>query len=396
MYQILALPLGNRVNRHPFGLLEKEPSWELIKKNMAQWGHTGYPGIEEDVYSLTGGNPFYIISLFKENEYYIKKKGKPKSFHTKEEMEEVFLFEATADKGKIFDFWQEHFKENAQLLNNDPIGRKGLTYQILHYIAKESRPIYWQELQEKFELSLEEVEHKVKQLIEADFLEETNMGLIQIIPDQALLLALLTMKYSVLSENPTPASYKAEIEKILRQRLEKVHNKVTEVKEHVTEVEDHVVRLAKRVKTIEGFFSVAKGDKAEERVKESIRNREDIFAPYSISGDLESINIRSKENKKYQLDIVGILKNGEEKAGALAGEKGKEKRKALVVEVKDRKQKIYLSDAKKFVAAMKQLKKERRWNKVVGVYISASEFSKEALKYLKQHRVKIGRVKKVE
>jgi hypothetical protein len=388
-YDILEGPMGNRVTSWEMEGLEERESHELVQKVMEREGLTGYPGIEKDVYLMVGGNPFYILSLFDTKSYYTQVTEKPKSFRTQEELKEVFRFETTHVKGKIFKFWNTHLKENAENLNKDNPDRPGMTYKMLREVADnpdEEFPFYY--FEKKYKLSLEKTKEKMYQLLATDLVQRGgSLYTLQGLKDRVLPLLMPLIERGIdvnrESKEQAMARIEARFAELLHDvgHLEKRERKVE--KQH-EEVAGDVKKLARRVNSLHGRVSRIQGGEMEVKVKDAFLSGKIPLNGYQVAGDLTKCIVGTPGKKEYEIDLVGTL----EATGK--NSKGKNSKKVwLAVEVKERRSKANITEAQKFVAAAKQLKGAQKLDKVVTVFVSKSGFSKPAAEYLKKQGVKM-------
>jgi hypothetical protein len=226
-YNILAPAMRNRISPQTFSPLEENESEELVAKFLQQHGYSGYPGLGKDVHQLTGGHPFYIQLLFDPfGSRYARQKGKPKSFGSCKELQEVFDFEAKDSAGLIFKYWDAHFERNATKLNCDG-DQPGLTARILYYIALRNREqlrnpnppespdiVNFEDIMQGLDLTMNVVMEKARQLRDADFLyADMQATRVNYISDRVLPLFLLEKYYKKILDNPTIKGKNAEQEK---------------------------------------------------------------------------------------------------------------------------------------------------------------------------------------
>jgi hypothetical protein len=379
--KVIENPLANRVYKRRFFPLTQEDSFELVHKFMALQGFEGYSGIERDVYNLVGGHPFYIISIFEKKSHYKAQKGREKSFRTKEELQEVFEFEAGEEDGIIYRFWKEHIAENAQKLNQD-IGQEGLTLKILYHLARsEDREISPEELSEKFEIdNLQEVKKKMQQLIDADLAVKVFPGKIRGINDRVFALVLPNVYYAKITGEKSKQERKEAFRKEIRALMKKEINPILE--DRIRPVEAKIAKVSSRVVSLQGSVNVLQGKHLEEQVREAIkRGRIVLEKGYKLIGDLNSVNVQQPREKDYQIDIVGYLEK--------EGKTKKREKVGLAIEVKNWEKKIYTGPAEHFLKACAQLKKLNKFTRLVTIYISRSGFSKPATKILRKHHVRL-------
>ena len=122
----------------------------------------------------------------------------------------------------------------------------------------------------------------------------------------------------------------------------------------------------------------------EEKVKDAIIKGNLPLNGYQVAGELIKCVLGTPGGKEYEIDLMGTLE-----ATGKNGKARKSRQVGLAVEVKDRKSKVTITEGQKFVAAAKQLKREKKFDKVVTVFASKSGFSKPAAEYLKKQGVKM-------
>ncbi len=104
------------------------------------------------------GHPYYLYCM-------VTSKCPDKTFNTKEDIDRVLKYEI--EKGKIYGFWQTHFDENKEYINNDTDKQTGK--KIIYYFTKyNNQPVKIDELAKKINISKEEVEAKIEKLYLAD------------------------------------------------------------------------------------------------------------------------------------------------------------------------------------------------------------------------------------
>jgi hypothetical protein len=401
--KIVRRGLANRMQKWDFSPLSKEASYELVQKIVEKSKLTVYEGIEKDVYELTNGNPHYISTLFAQNKKYDEEKGKAKSFASKKEMEEAFLFEATHEKGTLFNFWEEHLQDNIENLNNDPEGQKGLTFKILYYLAEkrkkaweankrdEPRTLYT-ELTKKFKITEELLDEKLKQLEKSDFVNLRIVMTVAPLTDIAFVFALVASKNYYLLQDASEETKQKEFRRLLTREseVEEVKKDISKLKKKNKEIEGKYEKLNKRVKNQEGEMAVKKGHKGESIAKEYIKKKQGDFAKIEIEGKLENIKFVDKKGKQHELDIIGKVKLPQTKAKTKTG---KPRTAMIAAEVKNTKTAVGMDQAEKFVNAAKLYQKQEKYNEAVLAFF-ACKFSKEGANYLRKNKVKLIKIVK--
>jgi hypothetical protein len=329
--------------------------------------------------NLVGGNPFYILSLFDTESHYKDIKNKEKSFRTPDELKEVFEFEASHEKGLIYTFWEEHFQNNAEKLNQDSKNKPGLTLKMLYYITRNrNRVLHYSELEKKFQLETAEVKEKVWQLIHADLATKGgDFQEVQGLQDEVLFLVLTRMHYSAILDKPS----KQAAEKIFSQEMD----------QHIrTIVKEETQPMEKAIRSLRGHVNVLQGRDLEEQVREALlKGRLDIGS-YRIIGDINDINIHIPKGRTCQIDLMArLVEKGKKKTG-------KRKKVALAVEVKNWKRRIYIGEARTFLKAVQKLKELNKFTHIVMMYISRSGFSEPAAELLTRHKVRLATLEDIE
>jgi hypothetical protein len=398
-YNILAPAMRNRISPQTFFPLDENESEELVAKFLERHGYSGYPGLGKDVHLLTGGQPFYIQLLFDRfDSRYVRQKGKPKTFGSVQELQEVFDFEAKDTAGLIFKYWDAHFERNASKLNCDG-DQPGLTARILYYIAqrnskqlRNSNPpespdiVNFEDIMHDLNLTMDVVMEKAKQLRDADFLyADMQATRVNYISDRVLPLFLLEKYYKkILVDKPTIANKNSEQAKYME--LVALSDKVATIakKQAVQEKKIGAVRQAinshdKRIRRQDRDLSVIKGSKLEEEVAQAIHKGHAMFKEYQ-GCELMKIHIPQPGSKGevYEIDLF-----------AAARKVGRKTIPALAMEVKNLKGKVYIAEAERFVAKISALKTAHKLRKVAACFVSRRSMSKNAAALLSQNGVQV-------
>jgi DNA-binding Lrp family transcriptional regulator len=128
-----------------------------------------------EIHRLTGGNPYYIWSLF----YSLGLKDNDLS--TRERVQELYFFETTEREGKIRQFWDLHFNAFSDKINGDRIG-----LQVLYQLAVAKKEIRAQEIADALEVEPERVRRTLKNLESADLIERQSGAIYHNITDPIL------------------------------------------------------------------------------------------------------------------------------------------------------------------------------------------------------------------
>jgi hypothetical protein len=121
---------------------------------------------ENDVYASTQvtGHPYYLYCL-------VTSDCPEKRFLTPEDIDRVIQYEI--ENGKTYGFWQTHFDENREYINNDTDKETGK--KIIYYFTKyNNQPVQIQELAKKINISKEEFEAKLEKLYLADLIYKSE------------------------------------------------------------------------------------------------------------------------------------------------------------------------------------------------------------------------------
>ena len=110
------------------------------------------------------GHPYYLYCLATSD-------CPQKSYNTEADIDRVLQYEI--EKGKIYGFWQTHFDENKEYINNDTDKETGK--KIIYYFTKyNNQPVRIDELAKKLNISKDEVEAKIEKLYLADLVYKSE------------------------------------------------------------------------------------------------------------------------------------------------------------------------------------------------------------------------------
>jgi len=160
---VMGGPLGGRFGFKYLKPLSIPDGATLITKLLMKKGTV----IDEEnaiyISSETQGHPYYLYCCA-ETDY------KDKSFNTKEGIDNTLKYEI--ENGKIYGFWQTHFDDNRELINNDndiELGKK-----IIYYFTKyNNEPVDIKEIAAKLDVPPADVEKKIENLYKADLVYRT-------------------------------------------------------------------------------------------------------------------------------------------------------------------------------------------------------------------------------
>lgn len=163
---VMGGPLGGRFDFTYLKPLAIDDGASLITKLVGIYGNDDVISPENAIYASTqvGGHPYYLYCL-------ATSKCEGKSFDSPTTIDRVITYEI--EKGKIYGFWQTHFENNKEYINNDndrEIGKK-----IIYYFTKYSdKAVEEAEIARAIGISREEVEKKLEKLYQADLVYRTE------------------------------------------------------------------------------------------------------------------------------------------------------------------------------------------------------------------------------
>jgi len=120
--------------------------------------------LEMAMYASTkvNGHPYYLYAI-------VTSKYPSKTFDNEGALDEILEYEIEC--GKIYGFWQTHFEENRENINND--NDKEIGKKILYYFTKYSdKEVDIEEIAKAINISKAEVEKKIEKLYYADIVHK--------------------------------------------------------------------------------------------------------------------------------------------------------------------------------------------------------------------------------
>jgi len=158
------------------------------------------------IHRLTGGNPFYILCFF------MSLGLKDKDLSTLKKVEELYVFETTNRDGKMRKFWDDHFNEFADKINDDKIG-----LQALYQLAVAKKAVRINTVAVKLGVEPEKVRRALKNLERADLIEAQTGSIYPVyhhITDPVL-VSYVEREYQVgMSGRPVDAFVKSQLVKL--------------------------------------------------------------------------------------------------------------------------------------------------------------------------------------
>ena len=383
-HNFLDYSFANRFERQDFTNLEPKDAEKLVVHCCAN----GYKNLAKDVIELVGENPYYINSLFSYNIRYVKKYKKDKDFSSKDGLLRAYDFEVFHSKGIIYNFWHTHLHKTKEDLNRDPKGKKGLALQLLYKISSNPNiEITYRSLAKEFQTKEDIITRKVKQLENANLIEPTGVALFaHAFPDKVLPVIINRLYHQIIVQGPNKnvaeEAVQAYIKRIkksertcddLELEIGRAEEKLKSIKKRLVGMKINLTSLQKNTEAAMGKVNLKKGVAREnsirKKIRQMVRKKQGWFSDFKLDGDVHSINITGSKGTGCQIDVFARLCNNK-------------KSFALLAEMKDRKTKTGIADARKFVASIKRAKIEYKLKNIVSVYISTSGFSKNAQAYL--------------
>ena len=447
MYRVISHGLENRFQKTPMEPLGQDEAMELVRKIVTSKKVNGHDRIAEQVYELVGGNPFYITTLFEQDLWQARK-----TFDSPAAVEAAYRREVLEQRGKIFRFWNEHLRKNAEVLNHETPEEQRKTYQLLRYIASvrgEELP-YW-----KLETAFPEMDNlmpKLLKLQEADLLLtdvdlRRESGEVYGLRDNVLAVAVTNIYYRQLFNDPHSKHKEEELRKAMRgEILEVVKTVVKPLRRKVKKVVNTVKPLRSKVKTIEHRVENL-DDRETDTGKQLTHMRAEVKQTRQRAS--RAVKTVAAQVNKLESDVAALTRNVRAERGTAALVKGIKRQNQvkkllcqaaqagqgffagyellerhlsslriadphgkgceidlagkivetatgksalLVVEVKDQKAKVSLAQAQKLLQALKTAQRDFKLP-VVGLYLTTSgEFTKTAIALLDRNRVKYGKI----
>jgi len=418
-----------RIERISFDPLEKEESLELMHRLIQALNLKTFEGIEEELYRLVDGNPYFIRSVLDFNRSYhhkfdeietgkeqqVSKKEREKDFTEVKGLLKAYNFECTNELGRIYDFWHWYLVRNWRAYPTF-LAFGQAVYKILKFLVDSNDVVPLQEIQEMMKKEPREKDDrwkgKDKQLIIRILLHLARIDLIEwdhdtdmifITPEPTIVASIQAIKYGLFYPDDPKKIHREE--NMYRHVLEiyKTRKGLQDLKD---KVEDMQADLKKVQQAGTGKLSHEKGKDAEAGVRSMIQQREGIFAPYPIQGTVRNEKIQDPSSKlEYELDCVVELDPAQLpiKDTAVAkigyGDMGQPLPKSkgmLVVEVKDRQEKTNLAQVMHLIQSLQALQRVYGLTHVYAVFHSCAGFYKNAQKELMKHNIFVAECEQKE
>ncbi|MFQ6056233.1 MAG: winged helix-turn-helix domain-containing protein, partial [Methanosarcinales archaeon] len=347
-------PLGGRFGAIYLDLMDIKDGMKLAFKLSDKHDVPVTANTAQLISEISHGNPFYIWCAFasiKENKDLTTAKG----------VEEVYKFEVTDRRGKIRDFWNEHFKRNMDLLNTK--NKFGLNQKIIFYILKnKDRSVTYKEIAKKFKISERNAYSRLEDLLKADIVTERAYGIVKGLKDKMLEMCLNVIFKPIIEDID---------ELIVAEEINKQIN---------IEIEE----LKKKLKSMRGYINTIVGEEAEIMIKRTM-NR---FNNQEVDGN-KYFNINKKiklpkfdkkpysrvisgfEEEKYQIDFYGKKITKKEKI-------------IWIGESKNWSEKVGIEVVEDLLAKIEQVKKQENTEEVIGWLYGKSGFEDAAIKLMQE------------
>ncbi|MFQ6056714.1 MAG: hypothetical protein ACE5J3_12115, partial [Methanosarcinales archaeon] len=347
-------PLGGRFGAIHLELMSIKDGMKLAFKLSNKYNVEVKAETAQLISEISQGNPYYIWCAFvseKENKDLTTVKG----------VEEVYKFEVTDRRGKIRDFWDEHFKMNLDLLNAN--FKKGLNQKIIFYILKNrDRSVSYKEIARKFKIRERSAYEVLDNLLKADLVTERAYGIVRGLKD-SMLERCLKVIFKPIIEEIDEIIVAEEVSKEVKQEIEKLKNKL---------------------KSMQGYINTIVGEEAEimiKRVMNKFNNQEvdgtnyfnltkKIILPKFDRKPHSRVIIGEYEDK-YQIDFYGKKTTKKDKI-------------IWIGESKNWNKQVGKEVVEALINKIELVKREENTDKVIGWLYSKNGFEKDALNLMQE------------
>ena len=293
---------------------------------------------------LTEGNPFYISSLF-QSEY------PDKDFSTEKEILEVLDFETMDKRGGVRGTWMEYIHSATDRIN-DANGKR----IILYICQNKERKVTRDEIRNALDLSMtdRELEKRLKAFVKADIIEQGTSYFSYHAVQDNIFDKVFRGVYQEEIDGFTPEKIKDEY-RTLYKKLQGEYNKYKgEFSEYV--IMNHLKHRAYKQNDL--YISM-------------MNNLPDDFQFVEYS-TLWSYTASPAHKKNLQVDVFA---------------KADDDAYSLIGEVKNRKKKFSLTEAKAFFAKASEVQNIENLNKTLVFVFSASGFYKTAIDFFRKNKI---------
>jgi hypothetical protein len=295
---------------------------------------------------LTEGNPFYMSSLF-QSPY------EDKDFSTEKGILEVLDFETFDKRGSIRGTWMEYIASAIDMVN-DVNGKK-----IILYICKK-KEVTRADIQKELNLEVEdrELEKRLKAFVKADIIEQGTSNFNYQAVNDNIFDKVFRGVYQEEIDGFTPDKIKSEYRELYKKSMGKFNRYKGEFSEYV--VINHLKHRAHKQNDL--YVSM-------------IRNLPEDFS-FVEYDTIWSYTASPVHKKNIQIDVFARAREDEQYS--------------LIGEVKNRKAKFSLKEAKQFFDKATQVKKMENINKTLFFVFSSGGFYKNTLEFLINNSVAIS------
>jgi len=293
---------------------------------------------------LTEGNPFYISSLFQSN-------CQEKNFSNEQGILNVLEFETLDKRGSIRGTWMEYINSAIDRIN-DTNGKK----IILYLCKRKDKMITRDQIEQDLNLGMSngELEKRLKAFVKSDIIEQGTSN----------------FRYQAVSDNIFEKVFRG----IYQDEIDGFDPK---------EIRNEYQQLYKK---IQGQFNKYKGEFSEYVIINCLRHRafkqNDLYLPLinHLPDDFRFVDYESIwsysaspiHKKDIQVDILAKA-NGDNYS--------------LIGEVKNRKAKFSVKEAKVFLAKAMEVKQLENVNKALLFVFSAGGFFQNTIQFLKENNI---------
>ncbi|MFQ6063622.1 MAG: restriction endonuclease, partial [Methanosarcinales archaeon] len=359
--KVMSGPLRGRFGKIKLGLLEFDDALALVFKLSEKYNLPVTFETAKLIVEISGRNPFYINSAFASS-------MQNKDLSSIKGVEEVYKFEVTNEEGRIYEFWDKHFKRNLRLLNKDPPDNFGLTKQIIFYILKyQDKKVSYEDIARKFGRGIHYALEKLEDLMEMDLVEESSYGFVYGIKD-TMLAKVLRVKFGGIIEKIDDL--------IVRQKVE-------------SELEKEVERLTKEKTSLQSSYNNLIGEAAEVMLKRIITKFNNQIVDGKLFFNYDGKITLIKFNKKPSTTLAsrGFKSNSIQFEWGQIDIYAKKGNNILIVESKNWNTKVGIAYIRDFIEKLQRIKKEEPKANITGWFYSKKGFTKPARNLLKQHNI---------
>jgi hypothetical protein len=354
------------VGRHgveKLGPLGEREGANLAMKLAVRHGVTTNFDVATTVSQMCQGNPFYITCVF-------TSRACPPELLDARRVERVVDFEAS--EGNIRRFWQRHFEENMDKINEDRLARRIVLYLVDH----PEQYVFCKDLAQALGVEQQPVFDRLQLLEEADLIESAAYSVYHGIRDRMLMRHIqLSLRSEV--EGTPPAQVTAQLAQQLHEEMQ---------------------QIGAMLRSIEGGLNYYLGRYAEifvENVMHRFDDRE-VEARRFFLGREGTLRLPDFQEvyptrtqmlsaRGYQVDIFGWYSEpaaaaevARLRAAPPSPPAARRATRGWAVEVRNREEAFGLEDVETFLGALESLQKEHQLDSIQGWVHSRGGFTPEA------------------